>query len=201
MTHLIEQWQPECLSNSCQLHGLMFTSCPFHSFLLWYVTRPLFYPGKYHVPGLIQGLTPWMWANPGLRPSFLFQVIHIVSRSLPSPISSTSEPFPRLLPYPITHNPSMIFPLYLFRVSPIPAECRQYSWDNGRLTGWLASAGNREYVPFLQRTAASPRHLSAAFFIREIKVWRTNEQWEGRSEQWLLLLWYSASFFYSLSLV
>lgn len=48
--------------------------------------------------------------------------------------SSTSEPFPWLLPYPITHNPCMIFPLYLFGVFLIPAECRQYSWDN---RGWL----------------------------------------------------------------
>lgn len=108
-----------------------------------------------------------------IQPSSPFQTSTLfTSPSLPQSPPPPS-PSPRLLPYPITHNPSMIFPLYLFRVSPIPVECRRYSWDNRGLTGWLASAGNREYSSFLQREAAPIRfslHLSLAFFIREMKV-------------------------------
>lgn len=86
-----------------------------------------------------------------LQPSSHFQTSSSTSssQSLPPSIPSAPKPFPWLLPYPITHIASMIFPLYPFRVFPIPVECGQYSWDNRGLTGWLASAGNREFACFL----------------------------------------------------
>lgn len=88
----------------------------------------------------------------------------------------------------------MIFPLYLFRVFPIPVECRQYSWDNRGLSGWLASAGNREYASILKREAPLQflsSFISTIFSSEKWKYKWTNEWWEERLEQWLLLLIFS----------
>lgn len=132
------------------------------TFLLWYnAQRPvLAKPGSISCP------------LPRRLPCFL--------APLPHPLS-TSEPFPWLLPYPITHNPCMIFPLYLFRVFPIPTECRQYSWDNrGWLVGYL-QMGIGNTLPLSWGKQLLPSFISSFLHKRHESV---REQMNGQKEDW-----------------
>lgn len=73
----------------------------------------------------------------------------------------------------------MIFPLYLFRVFPIPTECRQYSWDNrGWLVGWL-QMGVGNTLPFSWGKQLLPSFISCFFHKRHESVC---EQMNGQKE-------------------